>query len=516
MSYTIVEQPQAYTPAYNDTVFILRSSNSGEPKYRYVMDLQIIAEIDPIGSYTVNLGRFKVVPQLNKTTITSDGFFNFKDVLKYAESLSSYPGLLQFRAFYLDVKYGEEYAASATGTPSYTQTATGSFIIFNGALSPTEFELYDYTDFINKTIASASSGIGLSQLTSLLSGRTVLMSTQVQLGYFVDGYNIEALVTYYNASGSIGTQVVPITTTDIYLVVANVGPADLNVPDGATRYTVQVRRVSNGNAIAPLYEFNIDSGCTVYERVTVYYQNKYGVEDCFVFSKKSFKNTDINRSDYQVSEGLNTTEGDRTYNSRIGTKHRLNTDWLTEQEWRSLGELVESNNVFIAFDGEVTLGNRAEITLTFSQNQDEEWNIDTATTFTGTTGYGSRTFTVPTSATVYSFADDLYNAEIEPVILASNWMTNYDLVEVTVDSSTIIVKLVAKLTGAAGSITPTSVLGQVAASNNTPGVDQVLPQRIPVNVDNTSYDYKKVQNETQLFQLELNVTERATYERQVQ
>ena len=55
----------------------------------------------------------------------------------------------------------------------------------------------------------------------------------------------------------------------------------------------------------------------------------------------------------------------------------------------------------------------------------------------------------------------------------------------------------------------------MTTSGYVDGVDQVLPIRIPVKVENTTFDYKKDAN-LELYQIELTVTERLTYERQTQ
>ena len=41
MAITILEEPQFLQPAYNNTIFVLDSTNKNQPKFEYVVDFQV-------------------------------------------------------------------------------------------------------------------------------------------------------------------------------------------------------------------------------------------------------------------------------------------------------------------------------------------------------------------------------------------------------------------------------------------------------------------------------------------
>ena len=250
----------------------------------------------------------------------------------------------------------------------------------------------------------------------------------------------------------------------------------------------------------------------------MYYQNKYGAEDVFVFDKKSTKNTDIQRDLYKTGYGLTndyTRAGVNVYNSKVATKHVLNTDWLSKEDYTALGELVESNNVFIQFEEGLIIGSKSQFTLRIGKSQNDLWEILNPQPFSATkTGAVNLTLTLTPDTAIYDDALDLY-AAYEAVILASNWLTYFDLDDSGVDANNIVLVFTAKQKGTSYNLTSIADGDQMTTSGYVDGVDQVLPIRIPVKVENTTFDYKKDAN-LELYQIELTVTERLTYERQTQ
>lgn len=515
MAITVVQQPQLYTPLYNDMPIILTGHTGGKFKQKYVIQVTISDFSIP---FTNQIGTFKSEVLFNDIYDLGAGYFNLKDALQYLKNFTSYSvSPFQKNCWPIQVEYGEEYSNTASGAVTYYKTDDFDINVFNGAFALTEFRQYDYTDLINTTTVAASSGIAIKTLTSIPS-RNVQLSSKIAADYLINGNSCKAVVTYYNGATLISTQYVSTANSFLVQTSANVSPYELTIPTNTTRYTVQLVRVSNGNPLSDIVEYVLDTGCEQYEKVNVYYQNKYGAEDVFVFDKKSTKNTDIQRDLYKTGYGLTndyTRAGVNVYNSKVTTKHVLNTDWLSKDDYIALGELVESNQVFIQFDEGLVVGSKSQFTLRIGKSQNDLWEILNTQTLSATkNGPVSLTLTIPTGLT-YGYANDLYTTEIAPLISLSNWATYFDVDTSGVDNDNILLVFTAKQKGVAYNLTSIADGDQMTTSGYVDGVDQVLPIRIPVKVENTTFDYKKDAN-LELYQIELTVSERLTYERQTQ
>lgn len=526
MAITIIEQPQSYTPIYNDMVVLTSSNLTANPKFLFGLDVYVTLE----GFGDSYLGRLKspAVTNLYSPSLDVRGFFNIKEFMKssgYFATKNNY--WLADISHRIKLIPGEEYAASASGAATYyPSSANIEYVGFNGALRLDEFRQFVPTNLINTTTIAASSGIGQYILSSYTQPKDVLKSTLNELTFLCNGgTNTRALITYYNGNALISTQTVAVTTANKTDLTVNASFNSLAVPTNATKYTVALERISNGNDLSPIYTYNLLDACSKYPTLNVYFQNKWGAYDSFIFNKKSTKNDSINRKTYQKQDRYINTYNSydpaiRTYDSEIKTKHTLRTDWITEDQLNWLSELVESNNVQFSYDSEFILGVKASLTITVLENPAGEWWFDpNDQVMNASIGAINLTATFPVSTTVYSFADDFYFAEIKPVILASNWNTYFDIDESGVTSSAIVFKMVAKTKGTSSTLTNVSVGSQgdnlMRPSNNIAGVNEIMPTLIPITIDDTSFEFKTKDND-KLFQLTINATETSVYNRQNQ
>lgn len=513
MSFTIIDKPEGYQPIYNDLEVVVSSTNSTQPKYKFVMDVSIADASLP---FTSSLGRFRCNAVQNESTLDINGYFNLKSILSSAKEFQTWPiNPFQKQAYSVSVQLGEEYAPNTSAAAVYYSTSAFSFVGFNGALPVSEYEDFDYLDFINPTTIAASSGVGLKFLTSLES-RKVLFSSDLNLDLLNNSTSANYLVSAYNGNTLLTTTSgTALGTFFENYKRTNFGASSLGLPANTTRYTIDIRR-GNGNNLVTQYPVTIDDTCTIYPKVNVYYQNKYGAEDVFVFTKKSKLESNISRQNYDTARSLNTPysrQGTNTYSSKITRTHTLNSNWLTQVEADALSELVESNNVFIAFDGEYISGSKAQFTLTIGKSQNNEWEILNSQTLAATkSGPVSLTLTLNPDTVIYDTAIDLYLA-YESVIAASNWDTYFDIDSSGVDFDNIILVFTAKQKGTSFNLTGITDGDQMTVTGYTDGVDEVIPKRIPVKVDNATHEYKNKINDN-LIQIELTVTEKANYTRQ--
>jgi hypothetical protein len=519
MAITIIEQPKTHTPLYNDQVVLMSSNLTTNPKFMFGLDVQLI--IEELGAFgTVNLGRLKSPAVGLGNTF---GFFNVKELLKN----SGYFAVKQNIPFsslsqLIRLIPGEEYASSPSGVATYyAGSAVINSVVFNGALRLNEYIDFVPSDLINTTTIAASSGIGQYLMSSYTQPKDVLKSTLNELTFLCNGgTNSRGVVTYYNGATVLGTQVITATTANRTDVTLNSSYNSLAVPLLTNKYTVVLERISNGNDLSPTYTYNLVDACSKYPTLNVYFQNKWGAYDSFIFNLKSTKNDSINRKTYQKQDRYLTTYNAydpaiRTYDSEIKTKHTLNTDWITQDQLNWLSELVESNNVQFSYDSEFVLGTKSSFTLRIGKSQNNEWEILNSQTLSATkSGPVSLTVTLTPNSEIYDRADDLY-AAYESVITSSNWATYFDIDNSGVDADNILLKFTAKGKGTSYNLTSFADGDQMTVSNYVDGTNEIMPTLIPVTVDNTSFEFKTRDND-KLFQLSLNVTETSVYNRQNQ
>lgn len=521
MAITVIETPKSYNPIYNDNVVILSSNLTSNPKFKFVIDVHLQE-----GANFLSLGRFKCPVIGDLATNTFRGFFNLKELLSSSFYFASKDIVsLDKKSWPIRITPGEEYAASPTAAPVY-YPASGqifTYVGFNGSLRLKEYIDFVPTDLINTTTIAASSGIGQYALSSYFP-KKVLQSTINELSFLTNGgTNTRARVRYYNGATLLTSQVLTTPTVNNTDVTVDISYAALTVPSTATRYTVQLERISNGNPLSPEYEYQIGTPCSKFEKVNVYFQNKWGGIDAYVFNMRETVTDQIERKNYKKMDRYIQTyntynQASQAYASNIKTTHVLNTDWVTEDEMNWLSELAESNNVIMAYDGEVTYsgGSKAYVELLYDGWESEGTTVGNITA-TVNTPFGNFPITVPDGTSYETFADDFIANTVIPLLNASGLSAYYDFVNIGT-ASEARVRIIAKNLGTTSNITSVTVSGDVVAENNTPGTNFTTinyPTQIPVTVDNTTFEFKK-STVDKLFQLQLTVTETPIYNRQTQ
>ena len=519
MAITILEQPQSHTPLYNDQVVLMSSNLVANPKFMFGLDVEITVE----GLGNQYIGRLKSPAVLDLNTFQQRGFFNIKELLKnsnYFQSKSSF--LLADKSHPIRLTPGEEYASSPSGVATYyAGSAIINYVAFNGALRLNEYIDFVPTDLINTTTIAASSGIGQYLMSSYTASKEILKSTLNELTFLCNGgTNTRALVTYYNGNTLLSTQTVALTTANRTDVTVNGSYNSLAVPPTATKYTIALERVSNGNDLSPTYSYNLVEACSKYPTLNVYFQNKWGAYDSFIFNLKSTKNDSINRKTYQKQDRYLTTYNAydpaiRVYDSEIKTKHTLNTDWINEEQLNWLSELVESNNVQFSYDSDYGGGSPASFEMRVTKKINSKWGFDFAQQLTAS--MAGITLTFNGSPTMdFDFAEDFYDEYLfQELSFSSNFATYFNF-SATYTATYISVLFTAKQNGTGYNLSSlnTYTSEQITALNNISGINNTATL-IPVTVDNTSFEFKTRDND-KLFQLTLNVTETSVYNRQNQ
>lgn len=520
MAITILEQPQSHTPLYNDQVLLMSSNLVDNPKFMFGLDVEVTLE----GFGNIYIGRLKTPAVADLNTFQQRGYFNIKELLKNSNFFQTKRNFLFAEISHLiRLTPGEEYAASPSGAATYyAGSAIINYVAFNGALRLNEYIDFVPTDLINTTTIAASSGIGQYLMSSYTDSKEILKSTLNELTFLCNGgTNTRALVTYYNGNTLLSTQTVALTTANQTNITVNGSYNSLAVPTTATKYTIALERISNGNDLSPTYSYNLVEACSKYPTLNVYFQNKWGAYDSFIFNLKSTKNDSINRKTYQKQDRYLTTYNAydpaiRTYDSEIKTKHTLNTDWITQDQLNWLSELVESNNVQFSYNSDYGGGSPASLEMVVYENsvtndygfQPNDQRISAV--------MGGNTLNFYGSVTDIGYSDiGFYESELLPMLQSSDFAPYFNF-SATYFGAYFVVKFTAKSNGVGYNLTSLNSYGsdQVLAQNAVSGVNDTATL-IPVTVDNTSFEFKTRDND-KLFQLTLNVTETSVYNRQNQ
>jgi hypothetical protein len=337
---TILATPEDYSSAHGDLIYTVYDPHAADsatyPNYKYIADVYIegerIARIRKLQDPITGIGIFNI-GELVRSYITTQ-FNPSPDVL-----LSQILGEGEFYVSVL-VVFGEEY-----GYVSYVDIISDSIRKF-----------YNY--YNTRTTTTAISGkVGELATNNPLIGYALLLTSHY-------------LITYMASVGA-GTKTVTVTpvgggeafSTSFPWVgggmhVLNISPVVLNaihpgaITSATKYYTVELE--------SQTYRINLICE-PLYETYAVHFMNQYGVFETKLFSKVSRKKYKIEKKDfgklnYTVdSSGIVSyknsnnvyNESRSVYSVLMEEKLTLNSDFITNEEYLWLAELIFSPMVYL-------------------------------------------------------------------------------------------------------------------------------------------------------------------------
>lgn len=356
MAITLQHNPGTYYSAHGDLLFtvvdIVKATHPETyPDYTYVCDIYIDA---------VQVARLKSAP--NPTNRV--GIFNVGNVIRsyVAANFNPTAGVLRAQQmgageFYISaqLQFGEEYAFTLY-TNLLTDTTRIYFNHYNGRLLGQNTSLSDYLDLALTVRPSAS---------------PVYRSANFCFIPFLptDTDNVTLSIKSYNSSG------LQATYTQAYapsgantLQLFNVAPGAINaaspgfINDSIDYYTVELQTPNTSGD--SLYRFNLVCEPR-YEVFTIHFLNRFGGFESRDFTKVSRKTIDIEKSEFgklpytmDISGVVSYHNSNNVYNetrsvyaSQFKEKMILNTDILTDAEYRWLGDLILSPLAYTEMDG---------------------------------------------------------------------------------------------------------------------------------------------------------------------
>lgn len=356
MALTINATPPDYSSLQSDLIFtVAETVHTADPvlypNYKFVGDVYVGATL---------VARIKKEPE----PTTKIGIFNIGQIVRNYIAVTFNPTAnaiiaqrLNAGEFFLNVtmNFGEEYAYT-TYTNLVSDTARVYFNNYNGRLIGVTSSL---PALLDKALTSRPA-ITPIRCDSAFNFIPFLSSDTDNFTVRVKSYNYSNVLV-----DSFNTTVTP-DANELIIVNASKSAINAGVPgminDGIKYYTVQFDSPNISDDVT--YQFNMNCEC-IYDKYTLHFLNKYGGFESKDFTKVSRKTITIEKKDfgklpYTVdAAGLvsykNTNnvynESRSVYSSQFKEKLLLNSDLLTDQEYRWLEELVLSPMVYLEDSG---------------------------------------------------------------------------------------------------------------------------------------------------------------------
>lgn len=367
---TIEQNVTGVRPAYNDDFFVVSSTNKTANSFQYIADIYVN------GTY---ITREKCFPH----PTTGNALFNVKRIvenyvskdfsfdIKFATSPNSF--------CYYQVKFGEEFDSSTTGTTIYPDIALSSALyVWNGIYDFEDYNSFDsslhiLTSASKKFLTNAPNNLNIgSSERFYLSGMTQtsgdIYFAEIETldinGGSIDVYQLvnpfqavstDAMKFFRVGCGT--NDLNQLTSGDIYSSDFNTYPIIGTTVDS---YTITMIKY-NGTFTSETRKFFVKDVCSRTTSNRLFFLNKLGGYDAFTFKEKIKINADIKRSEYKQPQGAWTGSTAFGYNSaqRSVTQYDTNikdsftliSDWVTEAEAIWLEELFSSPDVFIDKSG---------------------------------------------------------------------------------------------------------------------------------------------------------------------
>jgi len=352
----INQSPSKFSPAYNEVVYVVSSTNQSQPNYKYICDIYA-------ADGTTRIARIKRIPQPD-----GYGMFDLHRILENYVSLDINATTFNFttnaKSFYgFVIKFGEEYGPSTTGPVQYLGLVTDSKrYVYNAIFDFPDFTVYNQSDWL---IATATQKMFLTNAPRILYVRP---GTNAWLHFMTDTNVVAKLIlkTYDDSGTLISTFSLSNTLTDMshdqnrFLRVPS-GPANAGIAFSTSltssihHYTLHLED-SGSVAISETFTFNIKTEGTKYSWYRLHFLNKMGGFDSFDFKQLSRASINISRNSFKKYIGseiagswsYGASEREYTqYDTQVREKITINSDWITDIEAIWLEELFTSPAIFL-------------------------------------------------------------------------------------------------------------------------------------------------------------------------
>ncbi len=383
MNISVIDRPIVYSPALNDIVLTLDSTDKTFCSMNYVCDLQIdgntVTRLKLFPNETNGYCSFKV-DDLILDYLSDDVYSGLRGATTDSNSLCQFGFLIGTETDGTTGCTGGTFSASVTGLTSGITT----FYAWKGGLGFESFYNYDYTDYVVASGASATAN-PIKFLTNAPSTITTHLGAENYLSFLqtfasgIDALQVIVLdetgstATYYlpNAYETVGSNV------DRRKITMGVGPDNLN---RTTLFTISGATVSGPYITATTKEYTITGGtypttftpytesktykldpsCFRFTPYRILWVNVLGGLDAYTFRGRDITTLTSDRADYTkraASFQSNNiwgyqldSRGRITYHNLINKSVKVWSPYLSEEEhmWLSTELKASAINAFVS------------------------------------------------------------------------------------------------------------------------------------------------------------------------
>lgn len=252
--------------------------------------------------------------------------------------------------------------------------------VFGGWVDDNLVFTFDPNDFtISGQFLTPFGGATTSQAKKVLINDYETLTFLLPHNWFNNYTDFEYLITNYDNNWNAISQVAyPITFTEINSLeelsgynkfTIGSGPVNLynNIifpiaPPPTNYYSVELKFVYTYEGytdyyFTPRYYYEIETDCSPFENVRLVWTNRLGGYDCFNFRMNSQRNESIKRKEYKSILKPFYKTGDRedtTITVETDEVWTINSNWITEQEYLALNDLITSIDVsLVVYDNSI-------------------------------------------------------------------------------------------------------------------------------------------------------------------
>lgn len=365
MAVTVSQQPEGYTPVYNEQVFVALSNQTAQPNFEYTVKVS-----DMITGVTKT---FPVAKRPDDYLVWDAGEFarSYFDPDHHYIPMNVYGWQQATGIRKIRVNIGETYGA---GTPVYTAGSNIDYIVWNGCLNFKDFPNYDPDDFVYRS-DTITNLVYLTQrfndvtypgrsnyFYALTAEAGDILNIQIETfdsaGVLIDTSTIdnpyEALTAYASKYLCIDVGHKGLSNID----AGQVTGAYPIITDDVASYTVVVNCITGGppagNAdTVRTYTVGCEPKFDVY---TVHFLGMNGGFETINFSKRAEKENQVTKSTFRRDPHV-FSAGTYTYSSATPQEYvlavmeketlKLSTDWLSQDQADLYKQIIKSGYAYL-------------------------------------------------------------------------------------------------------------------------------------------------------------------------
>jgi len=341
MALTVTSTPQAYTPAYNEQIFVALSNQIAISDFYYLVQFQVGGSI----IYT------------KKILQRPDGYCVF-DAIEVVKNYIKH----SFNPTVTGITYATDSAVSVTVyikefySGAVQSTYTYNYVAWNACLDADTFSTYSYLDYV--TNGGEIKLLSPIRDEYLIPNKVIDIKADNWLHFFKDDFTYIDFVLY-RASGTIKGSLTKTIPTGAYIHYINTG-AKLWDGSGVTVNPTDTLEINfEGDSGGMSTSFTFTDVCSKSVQYNVYYYKRNGAIGFKTFELVSQetmtkKTNTVRMNTKTLTAGVYSAPTYKREKNTVSTVSQksitLNTNWITEQQAIQLNELFDSPMVWLQLE----------------------------------------------------------------------------------------------------------------------------------------------------------------------